>query len=883
MIIKSKRVDVNIPDSFVSAAGYEGAASANSDNNISDLFKELGSALSPLAQKRDIQIGNEKANAAIEEAMSQNSFVDVTESGLFDLGRGQAYKDRTEKYNSYLADTLIESFYTNASREAAIPKFRTTALLNFGDNIEKIVSKVDDMGGSSEYKDALKNNIRQVGFRKAKQLADDIDLIEQKENTASVRLTYAERLTMLADPNNGASSVAGYNAAVNLLDREEEYLFNETGTVMDSSKERQLFRNNTFTNVQASIALEAEGDVKVFIKEDGNIDTDKIGVSIDTAMGKYESAAEALGVNLSDEDRAGYKNDLILGLFTANTRSLFEGPFSSMDMTTIYDDTTFKLKMQEVKEANEAMRQAYAGLFGDENDTARVEFLTNSEKLGNAMETEINGRFLTAKAKASESRSAEEIEILANYKTAKRNIESAFTQNKIPSADDMAFIKAVADGDVPHFSASQIATAYDLYYNVFKAKQNAVDVVLNKAPSADRSTILSILQDSAISSTTPGGFLNDGQVQAAKDQVNQIFDADAEKGKTANRLELAGNFTSPTFSDSLVNSDGNHITAFTHFVAQRAALNGGVFYAKEGDTAALETALAGIQDQELKSRFMLSILGNGAFMGSIRELNLEGDSFFGSVAFAKDLGIQNTENYVNPDILNNYRKNTDVSALLKEYESEILATFLEGGNAPGQYGKALINLVLRRHASKDPAKWDDTHSDLENDLQLLSKAMPILGGSIVQDFRAYLGVFDFVENKAATAATRPTVLRSGFDAPALVEPKEPGYVKPWTPYRNFLEWIDTPEELVAQSVDTFIDQDVGDDIKASITGQLKDEVYQFKYNATSNGKTQYVAVDANGDLLQYITQDAEGNDVNTPITFTIRPPQYYIDMAQDKE
>ena len=874
-------MDIDIPESFGRAAGYKGAV--DNDNIISDVFKEVGKALSPLAIKRDQQIGNEKANDAITEAMSQNSFVDPGESGLFDLGRGEAYRQRTEKYNSYLADTLIESFYSNASQEAAIPKFRTTALMNFGDNIEKIVSKVDDMGGSSEYKEALKNNIRQVGFRKAKQLADDIDLIEQKENTASVRLTYAERLTMLADPNNGASSVAGYNAALNLLDREEKYLFDETGTVMDSSKERILFRNNTFTNVKASIALEAESDVKVFIKEDGVIDTDKISTSIDTAMGKYESAADDLGVKLSDEDKAEYKNDLLLGLFTANTRSLFEGPFSSMDMTTIYDDTSFDLKMQEVKEANEAMRQAYAGLFGDENDAARVQFLTDSEKLGNAMESEINGRFLTAKQKESDSRNAEEIEIRANYKTAKRNIESAFTQNKIPSVDDMAFIKAVADGQLPHFSEGQIATARDLYYNVYGPKQNAVDVILNKSPNADRSAVLTIMRGSAVGSSVPGGFLNDGQVQSAMEQANQIFDADAEKGKTANRLELKGDFVSPTFSDSLVAHDGNHINAFGHFITARAERNDGVFYAKEGDTAALEQALGGIQDQELKSRFMLSILGNGAFMSSIRELNLEGDSFFGSVAFAKDLGIVNTENYVNPDILNNYRTNTDVAALLKEYESGILATFLEGGNAPGQYGKALINLVLRRHASKDPAKWDDTHSDLENDLQLLEKAMPILGGSIVQDFKPYLGVFDFVENKAAAAGERPTVLRSGFDAPTLVEPTAPGYSTPFTPYRNFLEWIDTPEELVAQSVDTFIDQDVGDDIKASIAGQLQDEIYQFKYNATSNGRTQYVAVDENGDLLQFTTQDADGNDVNTPITFTIRPPQYYIDIAQEAE
>ena len=878
MLIKSKRVDIDIPESFVSAESYNEAGKPENSNIVSDVFKEVGKALSPLAQKRDMQIGNEKANAAIEEAMSQNSFIDPGENGLFDLGRDAAYKERTEKYNSYLADTLIESFYSNASREAAIPKFRTTALMNFGDNIEKIISKVDDMGGSSEYKEALKNNIRQVGFRKAKQLADDIDLIEQKENTASVRLTYAERLTMLADPNNGASSVAGYNAAMNLLDREEKYLFDETGTVMDSSKERIIFRNNTFTNVKASIALEAESDVKVFIKEDGNIDTDKISTSIDTAMGKYESAADDLGVKLSDDDKAEYKNDLLLGLFTANTRSLFEGPFSSMDMTTIYDDTSFDLKMQEVKQANEAMRQAYAGLFGDENDAARVQFLTDSEKLGNAMESEINGRFLTAKQKESDSRNAEEIEIRANYKTAKRNIESAFIQNKIPSADDMAFIKAVADGQLPHFSESQIATARDLYYNVYGPKQNAVDVILNKSPNADRSAVLTIMRGSAIGSSVPGGFLNDGQVQAAMEQANQIFDADAEKGKTANRLELKKDFVSPTFSDSLVAHDGNHINAFGHFITARAERNDGVFYAKEGDTAALEQALGGIQDPELKSRFMLSILGNGAFMSSIRELNLEGDSFFGSVAFAKDLGIRDTENYVNPDVLKNYMAIPEVKELVGKYESVILASFLnDGANAPGRYGKALINLAMRKYASTDPANWDDTTGALEDDLKRYAKALPILNGGVVENLNEYVGVFGHLQDEKEFTENPPQgyVQRSGFDAPTLQKPARPEESTP------FISFVDTPEELIALDIGVFIDQkDVPADMQKSIAGQLDSENYQVQYESTGPGYTRYIVTDPNGDLLQYKSTNDKGKAVNKVMTFTIRAPSYYRELNQ---
>ena len=878
MLIKSKKVGIHIPDSFASAGGYN-ALNKEGDNNTSDLFAAIHKTLAPMAIKRDEQIGNEKANAAITEAMSQNSFVDPGESGLFDLGRGAAYKERTEKYNSYVADTMIESFYSMASREAAIPKFRTTALLNFGDNIEKIVSKVDDMGGTSEYKDALKNNIRQVGFRKAKQLADDIDLIEQKENTESVRLTLSERLTNLTDPNNGATSVAGYNAQVNLIEREQGFLFNETGTLIDASKELLIFRNNTFDNIKTGIVLEAEKDTQVFINDEGNIDTEKLGASIDGALERYGNVADTLGIQLSDEDKAGFRSDLILGLFTANTRSLFEGPFSSQDMTTIYDDETFKLKMQEVKEANEMMRQEYLSLFG-KDIKAGAQFLTDSEKLGNAMESEIKGRFLTAKTEAKEKRNAEEIEVRADYKTAKRNIESAFSQNKIPADDDMAFIKAVADGSVQYFSESQIATARDLYYNVYRPKQNAVDVVLNKTPNADRSSVLSILQDSAISSPNPGGFLNDGQVQAAQEQVNQIFDADADKGKTANRIELAGNFTSPTFSDSLVNSDGNHITAFTHFVAQRAALNGGVFYAKEGDTAALETALAGIQDPELKSRFMLSILGNGAFMGSIRELNLEGDSFFGSVAFAKDLGISETENYVNPDVLKNYRTNTDVTALLREYENDIMATFLEGGNAPGQYGKALINMALRKQASKDPAKWDETFDGLENDLKLLAKGMPIIGGVIVEDFKQYVGAFDFIRATQEHIDNPPQdyVMRRGFEAPVLVKQPAPEHSTP------FITFIDTPEELVGGEIKSFVDNtDVPEDMLASIGTQLSDGNYQLKYESTGAGYTKYVGVDPNGDLLQYESKGADGKVVNKLITFTVRPPSYYLEMKKGKE
>ena len=870
MLIKSKRLDIDIPDSYTSAAGY---AEANANSNLtSDLLKTVGDAIAPLAKKRDIQIGNEMADAAINEAMAQDTFVNPGQSGLFDLGRGEAYRERTEKFNTYIGDTMLESFYTTASQEAAYPKLRSTAMFNFADNVEKMISKVDDMGGDSAYKEQLKNQLRVAGHRRLKQLSGDIDALEQKENAASVQMTLSNRLTHYANENNGATSVEGRNAAVNLLLQERDYVQNETGVLVDIQPTIDKLDKHTFQNVELSIVLEAEKDTQVFINSDGRLDTDKLGASIETALAKYVENGEALNQNITDEDKLKFKNKLIISMFTANTRSLFEGPFAAMDMTEVYDDATFTARLQQTKAANEEMRQQYLSLFGDDL-AARADFLSESEKLSNAMESEINGRYVTAKEDKSNANDTEKSNAYTDYKTAKRSVEAALAGNRQPTQDDLEVIKSAAYDESGTFSPSQVATARDLYENVYVPKGAALDIVLNQAPNADRAAAVNLVMQ------TKG--LNDGQKKSAVDQAHAVYDGDAEKGKTANRIELKTGKESPTFNDALISAGGNYTTAFANFIAARGEINDGKFYAKEGDTAAIQATLEGIKDPQVKAMFLQSVIGSTVFMDSIRELNLDGNNYFGSVAFVKDLGIMETENYVNPEVLKGYTAIPEVAAAIAKYKPVIQSSFLEGAGAPSQYGNGIINMLLRKQASTDPAKWKDTVSALEEDLKRYSKAMPIINGVIQEDFRGYLGVFDFMDAQAEQAAAPPSqqTARVGFGAPTVQQRQAPELGTPMTSLRG-LEIVDTPEELVAQSIDTFIDQDdVPADMVGSIAGMLKSESYQFKYNETGGGKTQYVAVDANGDLLQYTKTDANGNSYNTPITFTIRSPQYYRDMA----